>query len=285
MSVKRTSTHALGNHTSKWPLVSVIVPTKNSAGTIEKCLKSIVKQTYPKIEVVVVDGLSRDSTRKIADEFKARVVTSLSKRSEARNIGTQNSEGEYVFFVDSDMELDPDVIMNCVERIKGYDALIVPETSVGQGFWAKCKALEKSCYIGDDTIEATRFFKRSVLGAIGGYDANLEAGEDWDISERTRCHGYIIGRIKSQIKHEEGQLILLDSIRKKHEYGRTIGRYKRKQPSNARKQLSPFRASYIRNRRILGKDPIHALGMVTIKTLEFGAGLLGLLESMISEKR
>jgi glycosyltransferase involved in cell wall biosynthesis len=283
MSVK--STHALGNHTGKWPLVSVIVPTKNSAGTIEKCLKSIVEQTYPKIEVVIVDGLSRDNTRKIADEFKARIVTSPSKRSEARNMGAELSKGEYLLFIDSDMELDHMVIAECMEMVgRGCDALIIPEISVGQGFWAKCRALEKLCYVGDDSIEASRFFKRSTFETVGGYDINLEAGEDWDINERTRLEGNIIGRIKSPITHEEGKLTPLDSARKKYEYGRSIGRYKHKQPEKAIKQLTPFRASYVRKRRELGRDPVHCLGIVVIKTFEFGAGLLGLLKSKINGK-
>lgn len=280
MSVKRTSTHALGNHTGKWPLVSVIVPTKNSDGTIEKCLKSIVEQTYPKIEVVVVDGLSIDNTRKIVDEFKARIVTSPSKRSEARNMGAEHSKGEYLLFVDSDMELDPNVIMNCIEKIgERYDAIIVPEISVGHGFWAKCKTLEKTCYKEDDVIEAARFFRRSVFEVIGGYDIVLEAGEDWDINERTKYNGYTVGRINSLIKHDEGRLSLQDSMRKKQRYGKTLSAYKRKQPSKAKQQLMFLRAAYFRNWRKLAEDPLHACGMLIMKACEFGAGSIGFLES------
>lgn len=172
MSTKRrTNTNAIDNGTREWPLVSVIIPTKNSAVTIEKCLKSIVDQTYPKIEVIIVDGLSTDITRKIAEEFSAKIVISNSRRSEARNIGAESSTGEYLLFVDSDMQLDPMVIAKCMEMTDtGCDVLIIPEISVGQGFWAKCRTLEKSCYLGDDNIEASRFFKRSAFRRIGGYD-------------------------------------------------------------------------------------------------------------------
>ena len=46
--------------------------------------------------------------------------------------------------------------------------------------------LEKLCYVGDDLIEAARFFRKSSFDAIGGYDVDLEAGEDWDLNQRLR---------------------------------------------------------------------------------------------------
>jgi len=61
-------------------LVSVIVPTKNSADTIETCLKSIKNQTYPDIEIIVVDNYSEDRTADIAREY-GKVLLKSSERS------------------------------------------------------------------------------------------------------------------------------------------------------------------------------------------------------------
>jgi len=270
MSVKRTSTHTLGNHTGKLPLVSVVVPTKNSAGTIEKCLKSILEQTYPKIEVVVVDGLSRDNTRKIADELKARIVTSPSKRSEARNMGAGLSKGDYLLFIDSDMELDPVVIAECMEMVdRGCDALIIPEISVGQGFWAKCRALEKSFYVGNDLIEAARFFKKMAFHAVGGFDTNLQAGEDWDISIRLRKAGFNFGRTERLIIHHEGNLSLREAVTKKYQYGKTVNLYERKHPEEARAQLGISRLMLFRNVKKLRERPQYAIGLIMMKACEY----------------
>lgn len=51
------------------PLVSVIIPTYNSARTLETTLKSIKKQTYQNIEIIVVDNNSKDTTKKIAEKY------------------------------------------------------------------------------------------------------------------------------------------------------------------------------------------------------------------------
>jgi len=259
-------------------LVSVILPTKNSEDTIRTCLKSVREQNYPNIGVIVIDACSSDSTREIAENFGAKIIVSKTGRSIARNIGARKAAGEWILFLDSDMELDSSVIEECVKEIgKGSDAVIIPEISVGEGFWAKCKALEKRCYIGDDLIEAARFFRRSVFENMGGYDAELEAGEDWDLNQRLSKAGYRIGRINAFIKHYEGRLSLRAAMLKKRYYGKTLERYRKKHPTEARHQLKLIRPAFTRNWRGLVKDPVHALGMLVMKACELGAAGLGFL--------
>jgi glycosyltransferase involved in cell wall biosynthesis len=262
------------------PLISAIIPTKNSEETIDLCLKSVKEQTYPNIEVVVVDSYSGDGTKKIAEKFDAKVIEIEVGRSGARNIGAKKARGEFILSLDSDMELTPRVVEECVNKVKeGYDAVIIPEVSVGVGFWAKCKALEKSCYIGDELIEASRFFKRETFEAVKGYDPGLEAGEDWDLNQRIRKVGYRVGRVNALIKHHEGRLSLWKTMKKKHQYGKTLEKYKRKHPNEAKHQLGFIRPSFVKNWRKLAQDPIHTPGMLFMKTCEFGAGWLGFLEA------
>jgi glycosyltransferase involved in cell wall biosynthesis len=266
--------------TSEKHLVSFIIPTKNSGRTLPICIRSIRNQTYPNIEIIIVDSFSSDGTKRIAENHAARTIEANVKRSEARNLGANSAVGELVFFIDSDMELDPNVVEECVRRIKeGYDAIIIPEVSVGEGFWAKSKALEKLCYVGDDLIEGARFLKRSVFEALGGYDPELEAGEDWDLSNRIRKTGYRIARIKSPIMHHEGRLSLMDSVRKKYYYAGTIDRYIQKYPEVAKKQLTLFRHAFLRNWRKIVADPPHAFGLLIMKICEFGVGWLVFISS------
>jgi glycosyltransferase involved in cell wall biosynthesis len=259
------------------PLVSVVVPTFNSERFLEKCLASIKAQTYPNIETIVVDNYSTDGTREIADKFGVRVVLCRAGRSRARNVGAGYAEGEFVLFVDSDMELMPNVVGECVAKVEksGFDAVIIAEFSVGEGFWAKCRALEKQCYIGDDLIEAARFFKRDVFETVKGYDVELLFGEDWDLNQRTKKAGYEIGRVKAFIKHHEGRLNLREDMLKKHYYGKTLQFYLVKHQKEAKQQLTLFRPAFVKNWKKLGKDPVHALGMVFMKTCEFIVGYVG----------
>jgi glycosyltransferase involved in cell wall biosynthesis len=259
-------------------LVSVIIPTKNSGDTLEKCLKSIRGQTYSSIEIIVVDCFSGDKTRKIAEDYGATICESTAKRSQARNIGAQKAMGDLFFFVDSDMELLPSVVAECIKKIRErYDGVIVPEVSVGEGFWAECKALEKACYVGDDTIEAARLFTKNVFESICGYDSELEAGEDWDLSQRTTKAGYQIGRIGAFIMHNEGRLSLRETMLSKHYYGHAFEHYRVKHPQEAKYQLKLIRPAFIKNWKKLAKDPVHASGMLFMKACESAAVWFGML--------
>lgn len=258
-------------------LVSVIVPTKNSAGTIEMCLKSIKEQTYPDIEIIVVDNYSEDGTAEIARKY-AQVFVKGPERSTQRNHGAENAKGNYLVFIDSDMELTSTVIEECVHEIVSDDigAVVIPEISVGEGFWTRCKALERSCYIGDDTIEAARFFDKNVFQKMKGYDETIAGGgEDWDLPQRVKIAGYKIGRIDSLIKHNEGRLSLLKTMNKKYYYAKTIRNYMKKHPEMAKKQLVLIRPAFIRHWQHLACDPIYTVGFIFMKCCEFGAASLG----------
>ncbi|RLI30399.1 glycosyl transferase family 2, partial [Candidatus Bathyarchaeota archaeon] len=92
------------------PLISVTIPTKNSEETISFCLQSIREQSYPDIEIVVVDGFSSDKTRMIAESYGAKIVLCKGGLLEARFLGVENSRGEYVVLVDSDQILEKTAI-------------------------------------------------------------------------------------------------------------------------------------------------------------------------------
>lgn len=258
------------------PLVSVVVPTFNSERFLEDCLRSVNGQTFGDIEVIVVDNYSTDKTREIAERFGVSVVLFRGIRSRARNVGVGLAEGEFVLSVDSDMELTPNVVSECVAKAEnGFDAIIIPELSVGEGFWTGCKALEKVCYVGDDSIEAARFFKRSVFETVTGYDERLVFGEDWDLNQRIRKAGFRIGRISVFIRHIEGRMSLRKTLPKKYLYGKTLKYYQQKHPFETKQQLVLIRPAFVKNWRKLAEDPIHALGMFLMKTCEFAFGWLG----------
>lgn len=89
-------------------LVSIIVPVYNTESYLEKCLDSILAQTYKNIEIIIIDDGSTDNSYKILQEFQnkdKRIVLLQQKNSGqgvARNKGIEVSKGKYIFFVDSD---------------------------------------------------------------------------------------------------------------------------------------------------------------------------------------
>lgn len=265
----------------KTNLVSCIIATKNEENNLGRLLISLKKQTYLALEIIVVDNASFDKTKEIARSFEAQVFDFGPERSPQRNFGAKKAKGEYVLFLDADMELEVDVIKQCVSKAeKDLDlaAVIIPEESVGEGFWARAKALERQTYLGDSAIEAPRFFNKKIFLEIGGYDETLVAAEDWDLTSRIKKSSFKVARIKAQIMHHEGNLKLTDSLRKKFYYGKKLRQFLAKKNFSG-EQVIPLRMSYLRHWRLFLAHPIETIGFVIMKSLELGALFLGLIFS------
>jgi len=265
------------------PLVSVVVATRNSARTLETCLASIRSQQSAEVELIVVDNNSSDTTAKIARRYGDLVVTKGPERSAQRNYGASLASGDFLLFIDSDMILEPDVVSSCLAVVEETEApaVIVPEMSIGQGFWAACRALERSCYAGDDGIEAARFFKRELFERCGGFDEDLTGPEDWDITDRVAT-GNHLPRATSTIVHDEGRLTLRADLAKKRYYAGSSLRYWRKHRVKATRQANlVLRPAFLRSRRLLFRHPTLAAGVLSLKTLEALAILLGLMEGAV----
>lgn len=261
---------------SKHPLVSIIIPTKNSQGTLRICLESIQAQTYRYIETIVVDSYSRDRTREIAIKYGAKVVTKDCRMTAARNYGASFAKGEYLYHMDSDMKLSPRVVEECVKACQmGADAVVVPQIFDGVGFFGKCRALEFYCIIDDEMLKIVRFVRKSVFEKINGYDGNLEAGEDWDFTQRIAA-SYRLARISSYVVHGWGRYDIANKIIKCINYGKTVKLYVTKHPQYAKYQWGILRFMRLDYRK-LRRDPMHTVGLLFIKTCEFAAGWLGMM--------
>lgn len=268
------------------PTVSIIISTRNEEKNIENCLESIKEQTYPFIELIIVDNNSDDRTKEMALKYTNLVMNKGPERSAQRNYGVEKSSGSYIAWFDADMILTPQVVQECVSTIskdKSIKALIVPEESVGEGFWANCRTLEKKCYLGDKNIEAVRFVERKIFKKVGMLDKNLISGEDWDITTRLRTAGYKISRIKSFVKHNEGNLSLMNVLKKKHYYATKGLPYVRRHIKSPMDVISfVIRPAFLRNWKLLASDPIHAAGLFVMKFLEFLVGFLGIVKARVS---
>lgn len=111
-------------------LISVIVPVYNIENYVNRCVESIVNQTYKNLEIILVDDGSSDKSACICDEWKARDtrIKVIHKRngglSDARNAGIKSANGIYYSFVDGDDMLDSQMI----EKL--YDALIMGNADI-----------------------------------------------------------------------------------------------------------------------------------------------------------
>lgn len=266
--------------------VTIVIPTRNSEETLAACLESVRIQDHADIEVIVVDNHSSDRTQEIARDLADTVVVAGPERSAQRNAGARVATGQFLLFIDSDMVLEPSVVSQGVHAAQeGAASVVIPEQSFGEGYWTRCKALERACYIGDDTIEAARFFTREAFDQAGGFDETIPAGpEDWDLHERVRAAGGRIGRTTSLIWHDEGRLRLRETMATKFYYGKAADVYMRRH-AVARRQARLFRPAFARHWRKLARRPLTAAGMFVMKALELAAGAAGLLKARIGARR
>lgn len=88
------------------PKISIIIVTYNAAETLQACLDSIYRQKYPSLEIIVIDGLSTDSTVKMLEQNTDRIACWKSEKDEgiydAMNKGTQHATGDWIYFLGAD---------------------------------------------------------------------------------------------------------------------------------------------------------------------------------------
>ena len=272
------------------PLVSIIVPTRNSALVLRACLQSISSQTYPHIELIVVDRDSTDDTKAIATEFTEHVYNYGPERSAQRNFGVTKATGQFVAIIDSDMELDPKVIEDCVAQFTADPTLagvVIPEESFGDGFWAQCKRLERSFYVGVTWIEAARCFPTTTYHQLGGYDETMVSGEDWDLARRAEKLGPI-GHTQAFIRHNEGRINLWKTLKKKYYYAQQAKAYLDKSQTGSKltAQVGPLQRYklFFSKPAQLFRNPILGLGMLFMKTSEYAAGAVGFYGGSVRRK-
>lgn len=111
-------------------LLSVIVPAYNSEKTIEKCLYSIINQSFDDYELIVINDGSNDSTldivNRIIEQNKTKNIRVISQENkglpQSRKVGVNNAKGKYIGFVDSDDWIEADMYQNLIEYALRVDA-------------------------------------------------------------------------------------------------------------------------------------------------------------------
>lgn len=132
------------------PLVSVVVPCYNRAHTVALCVRSVQRQTYPTIEIIVVDDASSDDSAATAEAAGATVLRlpTNSGPAIARNVGAGHARGEILFFLDADVALEPDSVAAAVAHLRSSSTLgaicgvLRPESLLSHNLVAEYRALQ-----------------------------------------------------------------------------------------------------------------------------------------------
>jgi glycosyltransferase involved in cell wall biosynthesis/SAM-dependent methyltransferase len=177
------------------PLVSVVIPCHNHARFVGEAIESAMAQTWRPIEIVVINDGSTDGTAAVLDRYPRVMRIDQQKKglAAARNVGIGASHGDYLVFLDADDTLLPGAIeagvnallphVDCAfaagahRRVDGagrsLGGPVVPRPS-GDAY----AALLRRNYI---EMHAAVVYRRAMIERVGGFDASLQACEDYDL--------------------------------------------------------------------------------------------------------
>lgn len=207
--------------TNKVPLVSIIIPAYNAATMVEETLDSLLRQTHPAIEIIVVDDGSKDDTAAVVRRY-GRGVQLLQQNnsggcSAPRNTGLRVAQGEFVTFFDADDLMRPTKIASQVANFQAAPQIVASLTDYrnftasapfAETHFETCPQLQAElarrgaspAIIPGDTardlllienfnISNSPMYRADFLRAQGAFDENLKASEDYELIYRVAGFG------------------------------------------------------------------------------------------------
>ena len=201
-------------------MITIIIPMYNAKLYIEKCVESIIQQTYNNIEIIIVDDGSTDGSKTLCDELvqKDSRIHVIHKPnggvSSARNRGLEVAKGENVMFVDADDYLKPDLCDKLLAKIEEADLVI-------GGYEQVTKAGSIMCCIQDSVIDLrenldeyfeevfeknafnspfAKLYKKEILGKQK-FQEDIALGEDFlfNLEYMRKCHKVAVVNTASYI--------------------------------------------------------------------------------------
>ena len=207
--------------------ISVIIPVRNEAKRIERCLEAVFSQSLKPHEVIVVDGRSTDKTVEKANQFPVKVFfQDYGACGAARQIGLENAGGEYVAFTDGDCVPSKDWLQNLIAE---FDTGIVGVgggiRNIGEGLWIKSINLTQNTFLGGGGSIQTRLFRekkfvKSIsacnsmyhkrdLVEVGGFNIHLSGADETELNRRL-------------IRQKAGKLLYVPGAVVLHDHGRSL---------------------------------------------------------------
>ncbi len=182
-------------------LVSVITPTYNRAGLVKQAIRSVLAQTYPHLEMLIVDDGSTDDTKAVVQSFSDSRLKYIwqpnQQRCVARNNGIANASGELIALLDSDDLWFPDKLQAQVDALNRHpEADVVfcgcarfndrlefpyPYELVDRDHDESVLDLRERLLVENQMASPSVVVGRTALLDAGEFDASLKHGEDWDM--------------------------------------------------------------------------------------------------------
>ena len=198
---------------SNTPTISIIIPIYNAEKFLARCIDSIVAQSYPDWELLLIDDGSRDGSATICREYSERDprIHLLQKEnggvSSARNLGLESAQGEWIMFVDADDWIDKDTLAICMQHCAGRDVVrFSMRTTKRENEYrdvqiplpkSKQEYLTQIIAQSDNTIVGvcSGIFRRELFVKYNiKFDPQIKCGEDWLVLSKYvyLCNDFVV---------------------------------------------------------------------------------------------
>jgi glycosyltransferase involved in cell wall biosynthesis len=197
------------------PLVSIIIPCYNGEAFLKEAVESALAQSYARVEVIVVDDGSTDSSAEIAQNLPVRYLRQENRGlAGARNSGIRESKGSYIVFLDADDHLKPEAIEaglrwlearpECAIAVGDHAFICQDGAYLGKSRKDCIPAFHYEALLKSNFIEmiATVLFRRSIFDELGVFNCELRVAEDYELYlhiARTHpicCHPTIVAEYR-----------------------------------------------------------------------------------------
>ena len=175
-------------------VVSIVIPCYRQAHFLGQAIESALSQSYPHVQVIVVNDGSPDEVRAVAAQYPVQYIEQENAGlAAARNTGLASCRGEFVVFLDADDRLLPDGVRQNVARLvedpslgfvvgaSRYIARDGTRLPTGQPVWPHGDVYSELLRRNRIRMPAMVMFRRSVLSEIGGFDSSVDACADYDM--------------------------------------------------------------------------------------------------------
>ena len=204
-------------------LVSIIIPCYNQAQYLEESVQSALDQTYPNIEIIIINDGSSDNTEEIALDLQLKYPEKIklisqenSGVSEARNNAIHQSKGKYILPLDADDRLDLQMISHCIKSMVDEQADIVYTDLQCFGIRdevVKRRPFRENHILYKNLLPATSLFRRSVWEQTNGYKANMKEGyEDWEFWINAYSHKFTFFHLPEPLVYYRTVLVSRDTV-------------------------------------------------------------------------